>query len=38
MKAIELFSTDRGEGEAVLLAHAIGCDQRMWEGVAEHLA
>ena len=27
-----------GEGEAVLLAHAIGCDHRMWAPLAEALA
>lgn len=27
-----------GTGETVLLAHAIGCDARMWEGVAPLLA
>lgn len=27
-----------GAGEPVLLAHAIGCDHRMWEGVAPRLA
>ena len=27
-----------GDGEAVLLAHAIGCDHRMWASLAEALA
>jgi 3-oxoadipate enol-lactonase len=34
-----IFSTDTGgAGEAVLLAHAIGCDHRMWEALERELA
>ncbi len=39
MSAVDLFCTDSGgRGEAVLLAHAIGCDHRMWEEVVPALA
>jgi len=39
VSAIELYCRDSGgAGEAVLLAHAIGCDHRMWEDVAAALA
>lgn len=39
MRAIDLHFTDSGgSGEAVLLAHAIGCDHRMWEPLAARLA
>ena len=39
MTAVELFFTDSGgRGEAVLLAHAIGCDHRMWEDLGARLA
>lgn len=39
MSAVELFCTDSGgRGEAVLLAHAIGCDHRMWDELAAALA
>ena len=34
-----IFSTDTGgAGEAVLLAHAIGCDHRMWDALERELA
>jgi 3-oxoadipate enol-lactonase len=37
--AVELFARDSGgAGEAVLLAHAIGCDHRMWDDLAARLA
>lgn len=39
MSAVELFCADSGgSGEAVVLAHAIGCDHRMWEAVGAALA
>ena len=39
MKSAELFFTDNeGAGDPVVLAHAIGCDHRMWDGVAALLA
>ena len=39
MSAVDLFHTDSGGGgEAVLLAHAIGCDHRMWDELAAALA
>lgn len=39
MRAVDLHFTDSGgEGEAVLLAHALGCDHRMWEELAVRLA
>ena len=39
MSAVELHCADSGgAGEAVLLAHAIGCDHRMWDGLRARLA
>lgn len=39
MSAVDLFCKDSGgKGEAVLLAHAIGCDHRMWDDLAAALA
>lgn len=39
MRQVPLHFTDSGgSGEALLLAHAIGCDHRMWEGIAGRLA
>jgi len=39
MTAVDLQCTDSGGGgEPVLLAHAIGCDRRMWDGLAAALA
>ena len=39
MRAVDLHFTDSGGGgEAVLLAHAIGCDHRMWEELGARLA
>lgn len=39
MSAVELHCVDSGgAGEAVLLAHAIGCDHRMWDCLRESLA
>jgi 3-oxoadipate enol-lactonase len=38
MKAVELHAEVSGTGEAVLLAHAIGCDLRMWDELAPVLA
>ena len=39
MSAVELHCADsRGAGDAVLLAHAIGCDHRMWEHLGARLA
>jgi 3-oxoadipate enol-lactonase len=39
MTAVDLHCTDSGGGgEAVLLAHAIGCDRRMWDELAPALA
>jgi 3-oxoadipate enol-lactonase len=39
MKPVELFAHDSGgEGEAVVLVHAIGCDHRMWDALAPLLA
>jgi 3-oxoadipate enol-lactonase len=39
MSAVDLFCKDSGgTGEAVLLAHAIGCDHRMWDELAAALA
>lgn len=39
MKPVELFFEDSGgTGEPVLLAHAIGCDHRMWDDLAPGLA
>jgi 3-oxoadipate enol-lactonase len=38
MKAVPLHAVDSGgAGEAVVLAHAIGCDQRMWDALAAAL-
>jgi 3-oxoadipate enol-lactonase len=39
VRAVDLHFTDSGgEGEAVLLAHAIGCDHRMWDELGARLA
>lgn len=39
MRPVALHFTDSGAGgEAVLLAHALGCDHRMWEDLAARLA
>lgn len=38
MTAARLHYTESGAGDAVLLAHAIGMDQRMWAGIAPSLA
>lgn len=39
MSPVELFAVDGGGGgEAVVLVHAIGCDHRMWDALAEFLA
>lgn len=39
MSAVDLFCKDSGGGgEAVLLAHAIGCDHRMWDELVPALA
>ena len=39
MRPVDLHFTDSGgSGEAVLLAHAIGCDHRMWEALVPRLA
>jgi len=39
MRPVALHFTDSGgSGEAVLLAHALGCDNRMWEHLAARLA
>ena len=39
MSAVDLYCEDSGgPGEPVLLAHAIGCDRRMWEGLVAVLA
>ncbi len=39
MKPVELFAVDGGgQGEAVVLVHAIGCDHRMWDSLAQFLA
>ncbi len=39
MSPVELYCADSGGGgEPVLLAHAIGCDHRMWEDVTAALA
>ena len=39
MRPVDLaFSDSAGAGEAVLLAHAIGCDRRMWDALAARLA
>ncbi len=39
MSAVDLYCTDSGgRAEAVVLAHAIGCDHRMWDELAAALA
>lgn len=39
MRPVDLHFTDSGgDGEAVLLAHAIGCDHHMWDDLAPRLA
>jgi len=39
MKPLDLHCADSaGDGEVVVLAHAIGCDHRMWEGLVAVLA
>lgn len=39
MSAVDLYCEDSGgRGEAVLLAHAIGCDRRMWEDLVPALS
>lgn len=39
MSAVELYCEDSGgRGEAVILAHAIGCDRRMWEDIVPALS
>jgi 3-oxoadipate enol-lactonase len=39
MKTVDLFFTDSGgSGQAVVLAHAIGCDHRMWDDLRPRLA
>jgi 3-oxoadipate enol-lactonase len=38
VNAAPLFHAESGAGEAVVLAHAIGCDHRMWESLATALA
>ena len=39
MRPVELaFDDSRGDGEPVMLAHAIGCDRRMWDDLAARLA
>ena len=39
MKTVDLFFTDSGgSGPAVVLAHAIGCDHRMWDDLRPRLA
>lgn len=39
MRPVDLHCVDSGgDGEAVLLAHAIGCDHRMWDELAPVLA
>jgi 3-oxoadipate enol-lactonase len=37
MNAVKLFARDSGSGNAVVLAHAIGFDHRMWEEVSPAL-
>jgi len=38
LSAVELFHRDSGGAvQAVVLAHAIGCDHRMWDALAERL-
>ena len=38
MKALELHAVESGSGDAVVLAHAIGCDNRMWDSLAVALS
>ena len=39
MSPVELFFVDSGgDGQPVVLAHAIGCDHRMWDALAARLA
>jgi len=38
VSAVPLFHADAGRGDAVILAHAIGMDHRMWEDLAGRLA
>ena len=39
MRPVDLHFTDSGgDGEPVLLAHAIGCDHRMWDPIVPRLA
>jgi len=39
MSAVALWHRDSGgSGDAVVLAHAIGCDHRMWDDLASSLA
>jgi 3-oxoadipate enol-lactonase len=39
VKPVDLFAVDSGgSGEAVVLVHAIGCDHRMWDALAQFLA
>ena len=38
MSAVELFHKVSGEGDTVVLAHAIGMDHRMWSDLAPRLA
>jgi 3-oxoadipate enol-lactonase len=39
VKPVELRFTDsKGAGDAVVLVHAIGCDHRMWDALAQSLA
>jgi 3-oxoadipate enol-lactonase len=37
MKPVELAFSDAGSGAVVVLAHAIGCDRRMWEDLVTAL-
>ena len=38
MSAVSLFHAEAGRGDAVVLAHAIGMDHRMWDDLASTLA
>jgi len=38
MKPVELHAVESGSGDAVVLAHAIGCDHRMWDSLAAALS
>ena len=38
MSAVALHAAQSGSGEAVVLAHAIGCDHRMWDSLAAALS